>query len=98
MQVVNKWDLHNYSFNMTIPTYEMVETVCIIQPGNCLSALLETSGHRKPGASAPVYFLTVGERGIVRIWSSEGYDYQTKLGALSCPFSMLRRLFYELIL
>ncbi|CAD5197446.1 unnamed protein product [Musa acuminata subsp. malaccensis] len=100
-KVVNKWDLRNYSFNMTIPTYEMVETVCIIQPGNCLSALLETSGHRKPGASAPVYFLTVGERGIVRIWSSEGavclYEQQSSDVTLGSDEDDLRRGFLSAV-
>ncbi|KAI3905054.1 hypothetical protein MKX01_017300 [Papaver californicum] len=53
-KVVNLWDLRNYSFKMTVPTYEVVETVC------------------KKKSSPPVFFLTVGERGVVRIWNSEG--------------------------
>ncbi|URD82085.1 Utp13 specific WD40 associated domain [Musa troglodytarum] len=99
-KVVNKWDLHNYSFNMTIPTYEMVETVCSIQPGNCLSALLEPSGHRKPGASAPVYFLTVGERGIVRLFCNSAvclYEQQSSDVTLGSDEDDLRRGFLSAV-
>ncbi|WOK98682.1 transducin beta-like protein 3 [Canna indica] len=70
-KVVNKWDMQTYSFKKTIPTYEMVETVCIIHPGDGLSALLGFTGDNNSSTSAPIHFLTVGERGIVRIWSSE---------------------------
>lgn len=75
-KVVNIWDLHKYTFKMTVPTYEMVETVCVIHPGTGLSECLGLrelrSGKRKASDSQIVHFLTVGERGIVRIWSSEG--------------------------
>ncbi|XP_042443628.1 transducin beta-like protein 3 [Zingiber officinale] len=71
-KVVNRWDLQDYSFKMTIPTYEMVETVCIIQSGDVFSPFLEVSNGKNTSSSDPVHFLTVGERGIVRIWSCEG--------------------------
>ncbi|OVA02911.1 WD40 repeat [Macleaya cordata] len=75
-KVVNFWDLRNYSFKMTVPTYEMLETVRVIHPGTHFAVLLglnETSSvKKKKSGSPPVYFLTVGERGVVRIWNSEG--------------------------
>ncbi|XP_074565205.1 protein TORMOZ EMBRYO DEFECTIVE-like [Curcuma longa] len=71
-KVVNRWDLQDYSFKMTIPTYEMVETVCIIQSGDIFSTFLEVNNGKNTSSSDPVHFLTVGERGIVRIWSCEG--------------------------
>ncbi|KAI3918510.1 hypothetical protein MKX01_041830 [Papaver californicum] len=74
-KVVNLWDLRNYSFKMTVPTYEMVETVCVIHPGTHFYSSLglkETSSAKKKKSSPPVFFLTVGERGVVRIWNSEG--------------------------
>ncbi|XP_058084922.1 protein TORMOZ EMBRYO DEFECTIVE [Magnolia sinica] len=72
-KVVNLWDLHSYSFKMTVPTYEVLETVCVIHNGTGFSACLNKhNGKKKKTGSPPVCFLTTGERGIVRIWSSEG--------------------------
>ncbi|XP_072988874.1 protein TORMOZ EMBRYO DEFECTIVE [Typha latifolia] len=75
-KVVNVWDARNYSFKITVPTYEMVETVCVVEPGSSLSACLGvnelSSVKRKANGSTRVYFLTVGERGLVRVWTSEG--------------------------
>lgn len=90
-KVVNVWDLHNYTFRSTVPTYEMVETVCVIRSGTCISACLglcEVPIEKKTKNKLPtVYFLTVGERGIVRIWSSEGavcvYEQRTSDATLS---------------
>lgn len=78
LQVVNIWDARNYSFKMTVPTYEMVEAICIIQSDSSLSTCLGSKksqiGKSKSNGSPRVHFLTVGERGVVRIWSSEGYN------------------------
>ncbi|XP_026406605.1 transducin beta-like protein 3 [Papaver somniferum] len=74
-KVVNLWDLHERNFEMTVPTYEMVETVCVIHPGTHFYSSLglnEKSTAKKKKSSPPVFFLTVGERGVVRIWNSEG--------------------------
>ncbi|KAF6151712.1 hypothetical protein GIB67_001995 [Kingdonia uniflora] len=74
--VVNLWDLHNYSFKMTVPTYEVLETVCAINTRTRLASIIGSnkmySGKKKSSGSPPIYFLTVGEHGIVRIWNSEG--------------------------
>lgn len=99
-KVVNVWDLRNYSFKITVPTYEMVEAVCVIQLGTSLSACLGLSklpsGKRK-GVSSPIYFLTVGERGIVRIWNTEGavciYEQQSSDATLSSDKEDSRRGF-----
>ncbi|XP_039142084.1 transducin beta-like protein 3 [Dioscorea cayenensis subsp. rotundata] len=72
-KVVNVWDLHDYSLK-TVPTYEMVESICVIPAGTCFSTLVSnlSTRKRKSKTSIPIHFLTVGERGVVRIWSSEG--------------------------
>lgn len=72
---MNLWDLHDYSCKMTIPTFEVVEAVCIIHSGTLLSSFLNSykkSTKKKRSGSLETYFITVGERGVVRIWNSDG--------------------------
>ncbi|KAI5567217.1 hypothetical protein POPTR_013G079600v4 [Populus trichocarpa] len=73
-KVVNLWDLHDYVCKMTIPTYEVLEGLCVVKSGTELASFLgscnQQSGKRRD-RSSPIYFVTVGERGIVRIWDSE---------------------------
>lgn len=61
---------------MTIPTYEVMEALCVIDSGTQISSFLDSYGQQigkgRNGSSA-IYFVTVGERGIVRIWNSEWY-------------------------
>ncbi|KAK6936527.1 WD40 repeat [Dillenia turbinata] len=75
LSVVNLWDLHDYGFRMTVPTYEAVEAVCAVHSssvfGLILGSLRQRTGKKKSGSQA-IYFITVGERGLVRIWNSEG--------------------------
>lgn len=74
-KVVNLWDLHDYSCKMTVPTFEAVEAVCIIHSGTLLSSFLNSckkSTKKKRSGSLETYFITVGERGVVRIWNSDG--------------------------
>jgi U3 small nucleolar RNA-associated protein 13 len=58
---------------MTIPTYEVLEGLCVVKSGTELASFLgscnQQSGKRRDGSSS-IYFVTVGERGIVRIWDS----------------------------
>lgn len=54
----------------TIPTYEMIEAVSFIGSGSELLAYLGIELANMKGGS-DVYFLTVGERGVVRIWCLE---------------------------
>ncbi|KAB2049401.1 hypothetical protein ES319_A13G173800v1 [Gossypium barbadense] len=74
-KVVNLWDLHDYRCKSTIPTYEVLEAVCVVYSGSrfasSLGAFLQQSGKKK-SRSTGIYFITAGERGIVRIWTSEG--------------------------
>lgn len=69
------WDLRNFSCKKTIPTYEVLEAVCIISPGNPFASFFnlddQPSG-KKISGSPEIHFLTVGERGIIRIWTTEG--------------------------
>ncbi|XP_021899650.1 transducin beta-like protein 3 [Carica papaya] len=74
-KVVNLWDLHDYVFKTTIPTYEIIEAVCVIQSATHFASvfgLYNQKSKKKRSGSQPTYFITVGERGIVRIWKSEG--------------------------
>ncbi|KAA3486582.1 transducin beta-like protein 3 [Gossypium australe] len=74
-KVVNLWDLHDCRCKSTIPTYEVLEAVCIVYSGSrfasSVGAFLQQSGKKK-SRSTGIYFITAGERGIVRIWTSEG--------------------------
>ncbi|PQM41217.1 transducin beta-like protein 3 [Prunus yedoensis var. nudiflora] len=73
-KVVILWDLRDYSCMKTVTTYEVLEAVCAIHSGpllsSCLSSCKQKSG-KKSGLPA-ICFITVGERGVVRIWNSEG--------------------------
>ncbi|ERN15499.1 transducin beta-like protein 3 [Amborella trichopoda] len=90
-KVVNLWNLPNYSFRMTVPSYEVLEAVCVINPGTALAAALDQSQlsimKKKGTGSTPIFFLTAGERGILRIWSSEGgiclYEQQASDAVIS---------------
>ncbi|KAK8542849.1 hypothetical protein V6N12_015427 [Hibiscus sabdariffa] len=74
-KVVNVWDLHDYKCKSTVPTYEVLEAVCIVYSGSqfasSLGAFLQQSGKKKSRPTG-IYFITAGERGILRIWTSEG--------------------------
>ena len=56
--------------------YEPLEAVCVLPSGSRLVFVMKQSQtlfeNQKKSGAAPVYFFTVGERGIVRIWYSEG--------------------------
>ena len=56
--------------------YEPLEAVCVLPSGSRLVSVMKQSQtlseNQKKSGAAPVYFLTVGERGIVHIWYSEG--------------------------
>jgi U3 small nucleolar RNA-associated protein 13 len=53
---------------MTIPTYEVLEGLCAVKSGTELASFLGScnlqSGKRRDRSSS-IYFITVGERGIV---------------------------------
>lgn len=68
------WKLSDISCKATIPTYEALEAVCAIGSkssfAKCLASLLQKRAKKKSGP--PLQFITVGERGVVRIWNSDG--------------------------
>ncbi|PSS04567.1 Transducin beta-like protein [Actinidia chinensis var. chinensis] len=72
-KVVNLWDLHDYGCKVTVPTYEVLEAVCVIPSSSSLSSCLGfyKQQHRKKSSSQAIYFITVGERGTVRLWNSD---------------------------
>ncbi|KAK7842572.1 transducin beta-like protein 3 [Quercus suber] len=74
IEVVNLWDLHDYGFKKTVLTYEVLEAVCTIRSGSPFAsslALFSQQSGMKASGSSEIHFITVGERGIVRIWNSE---------------------------
>ncbi|KAI5069023.1 hypothetical protein GOP47_0015324 [Adiantum capillus-veneris] len=73
-KVVNVWNMQDFSLQTTVPVYEPIEAVCIVPDG---SELLQVCNKKKleeakVSGAVPVWFLTVGERGIIRIWLAEG--------------------------
>lgn len=73
-KVVNLWNLHDYTCKVTVPTYEAVESICVIGSVSPFASYIASSskGAKKLDSSSAIYFTTVGERGIVRIWKSDG--------------------------
>ncbi|CAH2072580.1 unnamed protein product [Thlaspi arvense] len=74
-KVVNLWDLHDYSCKTTVATYEVLEAVTTVSSGTPFAsfvASLDQKSKKKKTASQDTHFITVGERGVVRIWKSEG--------------------------
>ncbi|XP_054807359.1 protein TORMOZ EMBRYO DEFECTIVE [Prosopis cineraria] len=74
-KVVTLWDLHDYSSKKTVVTNEAVEAVCAISPGSSFASSLDLyhqQNAKKRSGSHAIQFVTVGDRGIIRIWSSEG--------------------------
>lgn len=72
-QVVILWDLHDYSCKKTVMTYETLEAVSVIFSSSLFASSLglQNCHTGKKIASNGIYFITVGERGVVRIWNSE---------------------------
>ncbi|XP_014490616.1 transducin beta-like protein 3 isoform X2 [Vigna radiata var. radiata] len=73
-KVVTLWDLHDYSNKKTVITNEAVEAVCVIDSSSPFASSLHSykQDAKKRSGSKAFYFITVGERGIVRIWNSKG--------------------------
>ncbi|KAK8950212.1 hypothetical protein KSP40_PGU005919 [Platanthera guangdongensis] len=76
--VVTIWDLQKYQRQQTITikekdnTFETVNTVLIIPDASFISACLSqcnSPNMEKKIATRPLHFLTVGEDGLVRIWT-----------------------------
>ncbi len=70
--MVNVWDLRDYKLHTTVPIYEAVETVLMVPDGCGLPGCTTETKALKKSGQAPLKFLTVGERGIVQVWNSEG--------------------------
>uniref|UniRef100_A0A803LHZ0 Uncharacterized protein n=1 Tax=Chenopodium quinoa TaxID=63459 RepID=A0A803LHZ0_CHEQI len=97
-KVVNMWDLKSYGCKTTIPTYEVLEAVCVINSGTVFYDSLSSQRPKKSkNIMQEVYFLTAGERGIVRIWNTEGavclFEQKTSDVAFSPDENDLRRGF-----
>ncbi|XP_010453841.1 PREDICTED: transducin beta-like protein 3 [Camelina sativa] len=74
-KVVNVWDLHDYSCKTTVATFEVLEAVTTVSSGTPFASFvtsLDQKSKKKDPSSQATYFITVGERGVVRLWKSEG--------------------------
>ncbi|KAL6564764.1 hypothetical protein OROMI_016214 [Orobanche minor] len=73
--VVNIWNLKDYSCAITVPTYEALESVCTFGSASpfvsCLSSFTQKNWMETINSSS-IQFVTVGERGVVRILNSDG--------------------------
>ncbi|XP_074294181.1 protein TORMOZ EMBRYO DEFECTIVE-like [Silene latifolia] len=67
-QVVSVWDLSSYNCKMTILTNEVLAAVCAIHSGTPFYDSLSLNKAVESKSMQEVYFLTAGERGVVRIW------------------------------
>ncbi|KAL6579146.1 hypothetical protein OROMI_009362 [Orobanche minor] len=74
-EVVNIWNLKDYSCAITVPTYEALESVCAFGSASpfvsCLSSFTQKNGKETINSSS-IQFVTVGERGVMRILNSGG--------------------------
>ncbi|KAM7273147.1 hypothetical protein ACFE04_027811 [Oxalis oulophora] len=70
-KVVNLWSLDDYNCKKTVATFEVLEALCVVHSGTRFAALVSSclSGKKRSGSS--INFVTVGERGIIRIWDSD---------------------------
>lgn len=74
-KVVNVWSLQDYSLRTTVPVYEALESISVVPDESQLMRICDHKNivkQKKEYDFPPVLFLTVGERGIIRIWLSEG--------------------------
>ncbi|GMH31616.1 hypothetical protein Nepgr_033460 [Nepenthes gracilis] len=102
-KVVNLWDLNDYHCKMTVPTYEVLEAVCVVYSGTAFYSCLCSVKCGKTRSVFPAfYFVTVGERGIVRLWNSEGavclFEQKTSDVAFSSENNDVRRGFTAAIM
>ncbi|CAA7051573.1 unnamed protein product [Microthlaspi erraticum] len=76
-KVVNVWDLHDYSCKTTVATYEVLEAVITVPSGTPFASFVasldkKSKKKKKTASQDSTHFITFGERGLVRIWKSEG--------------------------
>ncbi|KAL6513389.1 hypothetical protein OROGR_020875 [Orobanche gracilis] len=81
-------DLSSYS-KKTIKTNEEVKAFCVIGAGSPFALSLKSCGNiaEEHASSQALYFITVGERDVVRIWSSESAEFLFYL--LECKSELL---------
>lgn len=80
------WNLHNYTCKKTVLTYEVLEAVLVIHSSSDFASCVGSFSKKREetSASSEIYFITVGERGVVRLWSSERYSSNTILFVFLC--------------
>ncbi len=66
-KVVIAWDLRRHKKLATVPVYEALEGVVVLPPGAGYPGVPAGS----TGASAPIFFATGGEKGVVKLWRSD---------------------------
>ncbi|KAK9095519.1 hypothetical protein Scep_026988 [Stephania cephalantha] len=80
--------------------YEALEAVCVVRSGTCFATSLglnEQRKEKKKSSSPPIHFVTVGERGVLRFWNSEGavclFEQQTSDATIASDADDSRRGF-----
>ncbi|KAK9120554.1 hypothetical protein Syun_018171 [Stephania yunnanensis] len=80
--------------------YEALEAVCVVRSGTCFATSLGLNEQRKgkkKSSSPPIHFVTVGERGVLRFWNSEGavclFEQQTSDATIASDADDSRRGF-----
>ncbi|CAI9095529.1 OLC1v1031510C1 [Oldenlandia corymbosa var. corymbosa] len=104
-KIVNLWSLHDFSCKVTVPTYEALEAVCAISShspfASCLASMMEERGKRFKDSNS-IHFITVGERGMVRIWNSDGavclFEQKTSDVVVSSENDNAKRGFHSAIM
>lgn len=97
--IVYLWDVHDYGLKSSVLVYEAVEAVCVIGSlspfASCLASSIQQREKKRSGPG--IYFITVGERGIVRIWDSNDsvcrFDQKSSDFAVSAEAEDMKRGF-----
>lgn len=61
--IVVVWDLESYAAKKTIPVFEAIESVVLLDPSKDYPALNASKGGQ--------YFITAGSKGVLKVWNSD---------------------------
>ena len=75
-KIVQMWDLtRDYAALKTVPVYESIEDMVVLP-----TAMVPGAGEVEGLTRDALYFATVGERGVVRVWQQRSVTGDDKLG------------------
>ncbi|CEG37568.1 transducin-like 3 [Plasmopara halstedii] len=91
-KVVNFWDLRNQKLSKTVLVHEAIEGLVIVPSSfKCVSSIKSKFDDDKA-----IYFLTAGEKGVLRLWRSSGSTCEMLLAQESNASSSL--MYMDLLL